>query len=646
MSFSIRKAALAISLCFSLPIFICSLVNGSEIALEAEVGFNGIFHLGHPFPLSVLLTNSGSPVEGTLEVQVWRGGPSRGLSSYLVYYRRDLLLPAQSQKIVQFTVDPDSISRPLTVIFSSSKGRLSKEIDLRSYFFSSPLTLLLSDNRISPPVPLASGTQSSLISLRLGQLPHDPRALQGVSTIMLYEQSLQDLSTAQVLALETWLSSGGRMLILGSLHYALYQEPTMARFLPVRVAGLKRFSSLPGLHRIYGGKSPALKNLWAQDSSPVAGKVLLEEKGSPILVEMSRGRGKVLYLALDVGRPPLSRWEGLPLLFKDLLGHSGEAGPSLQASWDEAIFSQLLLNPSVITTYAPAGSFFLWLLLYLGGLGVLTYMWQRRRFPRRTVFLSFLSLVFLASIGGYLHLGGNKMPDGVLVSSTLLESLPDGYVEAQSNLALFSTLRRYYNLEVDRGWTELEPVSSRKGPSEGAALVIQEEGNHTRFGFPLSEWDFRLFKTRSVSRFPLRTEVRSEGARIFLKITNLTPKDLTECWLVRGGQQLFLGNIPRGSSKVHEIPLDRPSSVKDYPPGSNQPDFREIHFKDTMRELLFRYSFFPHDQDTAHWGDSAALFFGWIEGASPRVWVDDPRVLIRDYALFHAVIPLEGEGDL
>ncbi len=258
MFFSIRKATLAICLSLFLPI-LTPPVNASEITLESEVGFDGTFHLGHPFPLSVVLVNSGWPVEGTLEVRVWKGGPAKGSSSYLVYYRRDLLLPAQTKKSVQFTVDPDLISRPLTVIFSSSRGRLSKEIDLRRYFSTSSLVLLLSGEPISPPVPSASASQSSLISWRPGELPHDPRALAGVSTVMLYEQSLHDLSAAQLSALETWLSSGGRILVLGSLHYAIYQEPSIVRFLPVRVVGLKKLSSLSTLYKTYGKQIPSLE---------------------------------------------------------------------------------------------------------------------------------------------------------------------------------------------------------------------------------------------------------------------------------------------------------------------------------------------------------------------------------------------------
>ena len=45
---------------------------------------------------------------------------------------------------------------------------------------------------------------------------------------------------AQALALEEWLAAGGTMVIVGSLNFALYQEPQLARYLPARVTGVRR----------------------------------------------------------------------------------------------------------------------------------------------------------------------------------------------------------------------------------------------------------------------------------------------------------------------------------------------------------------------------------------------------------------------
>lgn len=642
---SVRRAAVNFSLHLCLALLIALPVHSADLVLESQVGFHGLFQLGYPFPLRVELTNLGAPVEGTLDVQVRKGGGAKGTEPYTVHYQRELSLPAQSRRSVQFTVDPDSVSRPLIVNFSSPGIKISKEVDLRRHFSPSPLILLLTENSVSPPVPLTSGTPGPLLSISLNDLPSDGRAYHGVSNIIFYEQSLRDLSRSQASALQSWLSSGGRMLILGSIYYALYQEPWMSRFLPVRVAGLKELSSLPHLEKSYGKNAAPVKNLLAQDSRLVEGRILIEERGIPILVERSMGRGKILYLSLDVGRPPLSRWEGLPLLFRDLLGAPAERRSTLQTSWDGVIFSQLLSNPSMISTYVPVRSFFLWLLIYLAGLGLLARLWRKRLLAGRILAFSFLLLVFFSSFGGYLHFHrGGDIPDGVLLSSTLLESLQDGYVEAQSNVALFSTQRRLYSLRMKREWDEVEPVPSRAGTApEDNALTIREETSSSQFRFPLREWSYRLFKVRSMDRFPFRAEVRNEGGRFLLKLTNLSPRDLTDCWLVFSGQRFSLGDILQGSSLVRELPLpsERPLARDGQP---KKTDLREIPFEDKTKEVLFRYSFFSQDQGMARWDGGAVLFFGWVKGDPKRVWVDGARIQAYNYALFRVIIPLE-EGE-
>lgn len=644
---SVRRAAVNFSLHLCLALLAALPLYSADLVLETQVGFHGLFQLGYPFPLRVELANPGPPVEGTLDVQVWKGGVAKGTEPYTVHYQRGLSLPAQSRRSIQFTVDPDSISRPLVVNFSGPGIKISKEVDLRRHFSPSPLVLLLTENSVSPSIPLASGAQGPLLSISLNQLPSDSRAYHGVSNILFYEQSLRDLSRSQVLALETWLSSGGRMIILGSIYYALYQEPWMNRFLPVRVAGLKELSSLPNLEKSYGKNAAPLKNLLVQDSKLVEGNILIEERGIPILVERSMGRGKILYLSLDIGRPPLSRWGGLSFLLTDLLGTPLDRRSTLQTGWDEAIFSQLLSTSSMISAYVPVRTFFLWLLIYLIGLGLLAWLRQKRFLPGRILALGFLLLVFFSSFGGYLHLHrGGYMPDGVLLSSTLLDSLQDGYVEAQSNVALFSTQRRRYGLQVKGGWSDVEAILPRVGmgiaPKDNA-LVIHEERSSSQFSFPLREWSYKLFRVRSTDRFPFRAEVRTEGGRLLLKLTNLTPRDLTDCWLVASGQRFSLGDILQGSSQVRELPLpsERPLSRDGQP---KKTDLREISFEDKTKEILFRHSFFPQDQGLSRWDDGAVLFFGWVKGDPRRVWVDDAQIQAYNYALFRVIIPLE-EGE-
>ena len=175
--------------------------------------------------------------------------------------------------------------------------------------------------------------------------------------------------------------------------------------------------------------------------------------------------------------------------------------------------------------------------------------------------------------------------------------------------------------------------------------MMQEEGSSTRFSFPLREWAYRLFKVRSLGPFPLHAEVEQRGDRLSLRLANLGPKDLDECWLVIRGQVFFLGDILRGSNVVREFSLVARGQAASES-SSKHSSLQEIRFANRMRELLFRYSFFPESQGLSRGGGEGALFVGWVKQAAPRVWVDDAQVLAYDYTLFRAIIPFGEEQDL
>ena len=618
---------------------------GAEIFIEPRIGFHGVFQLGRPFPLEIELSNSGRPAEGILDITVWKGGATKGGAPYPLYYRRDVFLSPQSRKTVQLTVDPDFISRPLKIVFSSPAGTASREIDLRRHFSPAPVILLVSEGNTIPAVSLSSTLTSRLVALTLAELPPDPRALLGVSHLILYDQSLRDLSRSQLLAFDTWLTAGGRMVILGSLNYSLYQEPTISRFLPVRVTGTKRISFHPALGQ--GERTSPIADVWTQASTLIGGKVLAEAQGMPVLVETSRGKGRITYLSLDVGRPPLSQWDGLPRFLQNLLAPTGGEELAPRTRWDDSVFSQLILSPSFISTYLPTGSLFVAIVGYLIGIGLFSWLWQRQAFTKRALVAAFLFFVVLSTGGGYLLFSrGGNIPDGVLLSSSVMESSADGYVEVQSNLAMFSTQIRQYGLQMERGWMELVPVAAASKDRPEPTVVFQDGSGTSRFQLPLREWDYRLFRIRFVDRFPLRAEFEQQAGKLRMRLNNQSAKDLADCWLVVPGQRYALGDIPRGASWTKEFPLaSDENQERSGGRRSDAVDFREISFKDKTREILFHSSFFPRDEGSVRWSTGAAVFFGWVKDPERRVSVDDQRIRNYDYTLFRTIFPLAGPED-
>lgn len=617
----------------------------AQIHIEPRVGFRGVFQLGRPFPLEIELSNGGRPAEGVLEVQVWKGGATKGGAPFAVNYQREVFLPAQARKTVQLTVDPDFISRPLMITFSSPAVRVAKELDLRRYFAPAPLLLLLSESNLSAPLAsLAASPQSRLVAVSPGELAADPRALLGVSHVILYDQSMRDLSRAQLTALETWLTAGGKMIIIGSLNFALYQEASLSRFLPVRVTGTRRIAFTPPAGK--DGRPVALAGVLAQEAKVLNGKALTEADGIPVLVEASRGRGRIVYLALDIGRPPLSQWDGLAKYLQSLLTPAVLDEAASRSEWNDAVFAQLVASPTFISTYIPFGSLFFAMLLYLTGIALIPWLGQRLRLTLRTILIGLLVLIAAGTVAGYIHFNrGGNIPDGVLMSSTVLESSGDGYVDAQANLALFSTQPRRYELRMERGWMELTPVSNRVRETQEPAVVQQEGGGASRYQLPLREWDYRLFRMRLVDRFPMHVEFEAQGDKLSMKVNNQSNKDLFNCWLLVPGQRFDLGQIARGASWSRTFPLTTPKAQAETSmTRADGVSFRDLSFADKTRDILFHSSFFPRDGDI-RWTSGAAVFFGWVKQPEPHVRIDDPRIQNQDYALFRAIVPLNNGED-
>jgi len=627
---------------FLLLFFACPPLCRAEIFIETRIGFHGVFQLGRPFPLEIELSNSGRPAEGILDIQVWKGGVTRGGAPYPLYYRREVFLSSQGRKSVQFTVDPDFISRPVKVSFASAAGRATKELDLRRYFSPAPVLLLSSGGNALAPLSLVSTRSHRLVGISLAELPSDPRALLGVSHLIFYDPSLRDLTIFQLLALENWLTSGGTMVILGSINYALYQEPGLGRFLPVRVTGAKRVSFVPRSES--QGRSPVIPDVWAQTSAVLRGQVIADADGIPVLVEARRGKGKVIYLSLDVGRPPLAQWDGLAKFLQKLLASTVTEAPLPQTQWNDSVFTQLMVSPSFIANYVPTVSLFLATVGYLAGIGCLAYWWQRKRYPGRRLLGCLTLTAAVSTVTGYSYFGrGGNIPDGVLLAASLLEDGGDGYVEAQTNLALFSTQIREYSLKLERGWMDLLPVPGRTREKTERGVMIQEGGGASRYQLPLREWDYRLYKMRFVERFPMHAEFTPSREQLLVTIDNQTSKDLTDCWLLVPGRGYALGDVVRGSSWTKSFPL----AVADIPGqgtshASETLGFRDVRFDDKTRDVLFHSSFFPRDGEGSPWRGSAAVFFGWVKDPERRARIDDPAIRNHDYALFRAIIPLGG----
>jgi hypothetical protein len=612
----------------------------AEVLIESTVGFHGVFQLGRPFPLEVNLENLGAPAEGVLEIEVWKGGAVQAGAPYRTLHRREVFLPARARRSVQFTIDPDLLSRPLKIRFTSASASAAREVDLRRHFSPAPLVLTLSEGGAVPMASLGASLTSRVVALTLSELPQEAQALLGVSHVVIYDLSLRDLSRAQAAALDQWLAAGGRMVIIGSLNYTLYQEAQLARYLPVRVTGVKRTALSTPAPFMQG---EPIAGVWAQTATVLRGRVVTESEGLPLLVESDWGRGKVAYLALDAGRPPLSTWSGLPHFLQGLATGAPAENAPLRTQWNNGIFAQAVLSPWFVSTYVPTRWLFFASAGYLAGLGLLAQLWRRRRIGPRMVAAACCGWIAFAAAAGYLYFSrAGRSPEGVLLAATVMDDAGGGYVEAQSNLALLTTQTSEYRLAFARGWVDLMPLPAR--PSQPAhPAVYWHAAGATRLQLPLKAWDFTLLRAHHVERVQVSAAIAPLAGEIGLEVRNEGRNDLTDCWLVAPGMRIALGDLAPGASWKRTFA----SSTADGDPGRRtEESLRDIRFGDRPRDVLFHTSFFPQDSVRTAWRKGAALFFGWVKDPESSFTVGDPHIRAQSYALYRLVVPLpEPEED-
>lgn len=609
------------------------------MSIRAQPGFGGVFRLGEPLPLRVELVNSGAAVRGVLEVEEARGGPTRGIPAYSFLQRRDVFLSAHARKVVFLTVDPDSVARPLRLRFTGAGRAHETSVSLRGRFTGQPLVLLLTRSNVAPAIPLSREAPTPVVSLPLGDLPEDVRAYGGVWSVMLYEQSLRGLSRRQRSALERWLSSGGVMAALGGVHFALYRDPATAGLLPVEVRGLRRLESLPDLSARFGG---VLEDVLVQQAAATRGTVRLAERDTPILVERSHGQGRVAYLALDVGRPPVADWAGLPALFEEMLGAPPSRPSDRWSAWSKEEFTGLLQDFGFVSLRSPVWPLLLLLALYAGSLLLWFRLWKAAGPSRPVLGLAPAGLVLASALGGYWYFDrGGYVPDGVLVSSTVVEeSLWSETASAHSDVGLFATRRRDFSFGLEPGWTQLDlaPAADR---GADASLVLRQGRPRDRVHVPLAEWSAALFRLRSVRPSSVRVDWAQYRDRYRIGIANRSAEGLTECWLVIRGRGYELGDVPPGGALRREVPAFPDAARSGEGEG---PEVREVRFSEPVRGVLLRRALSP-DGDAPDPG--TAFVVGWFRDGEPALRVDDPRVAAHHFRMFRVAVPLGGaEEDL
>ncbi len=273
---------------FALVMLLASPALAQPRIEAVEVGFNGRFFPGAPTPLVVSLSHTGTAQVFSLEIsQEVREVAER---SSLERLRVPVSLGPATRKTISFDFSIRSVSTPLRIaLFAGDQKLVSTEIDVRERWSETPLTL-----------GLAVDSVSAGELMEFAKLPKRWTSYGGVRRILWGRLDPALLSLEQRMALYGWLLQGGELVILSGENW--YEQVGASSLTPDALTTAHGFWDhlLPIENgHVERGELDGREVLWVAGDLRAGSRVVLSERGRPLVWERPIGYGRVLLVALS-----------------------------------------------------------------------------------------------------------------------------------------------------------------------------------------------------------------------------------------------------------------------------------------------------------------------------------------------------------
>lgn len=454
----------------------------------------------------------------------------------------------------------------------------------------------------------ASSLDESMIVARLDsadRLPTRWYGYDGVSAVIIatsQPQALRALSaaSAQLTALEEWVRLGGTLLIsVGqSAPEVLAPGAPLARFAPgdfSRMAPLRQLREL----ETYAGATepvsipisepaegrPAEARLDVPQLTGVRGRVDVREgEDLPLVIRTPYGLGEVIFVAVDLDRAPLARWNDRAKLVRRLLQlpdlSSADSDPNATYSGNQ--YNQMVihlahaLDEFTGVKVAPFSLVALLIGVYVLLIGPIDYWIVKKLFKRMELtWVTFPLMVAAVSLGAYLLASWMK-GDRLLVNQAQVVDvdLETGLVRGAEWINVFSPAVSRYDVTAVPAFPDGRPADDARkliswmatpeidyGGPEGSSLLNRGYSFAPKLDamlrVPIQFWSTKAFSARWHVTEPgcadwLDIELsRTRQGALRGQLTNRLPITLDDCALIYGRDIYPLGELaPQAEAAV------------------------------------------------------------------------------------------------
>ena len=558
--------------CLIMLLFIFpSTARAEGVSMEAEVGFDGSYLLGHWTPIRVQLENSGDNLEGNLEVRV-----KTGRESSLVY-STPVSLPNSSEKEYIIYARMHEVERILNINLIDGTGKLVQTLKVDSlnpvssdnYFMG-----LVTDDQPSLGYwkeKLAAGNYLSNyepISLDTTNFPNRSETLASFSVLIFNNIDTSSFRPEQINALDSWLKDGGILIIGSGVNGKRTLSGLSGSVISASPAELKAWGSLEIFEEM--GKTPILGNtpLQVLDIRTEEARALIGDEQGSLVWLLEKEKGSVYLAGFDLGTEPIISWTGNKLFWENLISQSLTPDglsllryPSNKISFSSGL-SQVL--GSIEAMEMPSITLILFLFLfYLALAGPFNYLFLKKIDRREWSWVTIpaLSVLFAALIFGL----GYNTKGGELIANTISLVKMDASSSKASltnQVGIFIPRRGDYEVEVGRfALLSLNSNNSGYGDEGPVSQAKVVQGNPSKIQYKNANiWTMETFQTdtRQIDIGTINSDLYYEMGKVKGTVRNDTAYPLEHLVLYTSNTFVDLGNIAAGESK--NVLMDLPFS--------------------------------------------------------------------------------------
>jgi hypothetical protein len=302
------------------------------------------------------------------------------------------------------------------------------------------------------------------------------------------------------------------------------------------------------------------------------GKVLVGPDESPLVIDATRGRGRLTVLTFSPELEPFRSWRNRPWFWARLVNVPPEWF-STSEGWQQGtyhvdgVFGAMIDSRQI--RKMPVAWLLLLLIAYLLVIGPFDQFFLKRINRQMLTWVTFPAYVAIFSgliylIGFYLRAGETEWNELHVVDMIPVGEQAD--LRGRTYASIYSPANAKYELQSGQPFATLRGEQGAYGAQETTRAVIEQKANSFRAQISVPVWVNQMYVSDwwRQSPAPLNATVTERGNQWEVKVENRADRKVAEAKVVIEGRIFDLGEVPAKQTKTFSVDRGSGSWVRDF----------------------------------------------------------------------------------